>query len=261
MADTKMFRIAAAAALAVAALALPASAAGASQPAAIPSKAAPHPNAKLDPPIDGIIDITQQRVVVSADKRQKFSYDNEIIYWSVTGIRPAAGLKKADLLLFGEGANKTQLAASKLTGTNVDFIAVDSNHATAPKTWYPTVVSKGSGKYEIQNDTNEGLLTCGLTMAVTMLPTDLITITDTYVARGVESTITANGGGEAQLFVMESRAGSEGSWYQGRGEALASSQGAAGPEKVTFTGDGDYYGIVLVQNSGSGTYSISQDCR
>jgi hypothetical protein len=211
--------------------------------------------------VDGIVDITQQRVRAYSGLKQQFAYLNEIIYWSVTGVRLNEGAKSATLAFYADPDNTKLLATSDLPGTDIDFVAVDSNHADAPHIWYPTVTSKGTGTYDIQNDTDEGLLTCALTTQINLGQSDLIWISDSYVPDHIQATITLTGGGDAQIFVMQSKGGQEDTWYQSRAQAIASSDGADGPESAEFLGRRDYYGIVVIQKSGAGPYQLTQDCR
>ena len=64
----------------------------------------------------------------------------------------------------------------------------------------------------------------------------------------------------SRLYLMQSDAETSSTWYQGRADAAASSdqRGTGRTEKIRVTGTDDWYGLVLLNNSGSGTYTLTK---
>lgn len=65
---------------------------------------------------------------------------------------------------------------------------------------------------------------------------------------------------DAELFLMDSDPANPASGVVGRsGAAAASTSGGPGqPESLTFTPQGNCYGVVLVNRAGSGTYTLTR---
>jgi hypothetical protein len=188
---------------------------------------------------------------------EKYSYDATFIYYSVVAVRSEGG--KPSLNLYADEANDTLLAKSNEKAKKTEFVVVDSNHAPVPSTYYPTAKSKG-GESTIELDNDAVILFDDTPTAVTMTADDVVIAHDVFLDAGVEYKLSVSGGGDSALFLMQSDAADPDSYYMSRRDAVASAdkKGAGKPETITVTGTGDWYGLILINNSGGGTYTLTK---
>ncbi len=192
-----------------------------------------------------------------------YSYNTTTVFWSVVGIRPPAG-SDDDLALYDDRAQGTILATSAFGGSTVDFVAVDSNHRPLGD-YYPRVnLFSGGGNYQIELAQGANSLGAGGSQAITMGTGDVVAVRDVFLSAGVAVTLRAVPGNSSQdpeLFLMASDGTNPGTWYQPRVNARvsASAAGPGGTETITFTPTvSDWYGLVLVNKAGSGTYTLTR---
>jgi hypothetical protein len=183
-------------------------------------------------------------------------------YWSVTAIRPPAG-SDYDLDVYDDRAQTAYLGASVFGGSTVDFVAVDTNRRPTGD-YYPRVrrYSGSGGAYQIENARGSDILGYG-TSPIAMGASDVVAVRDVWLTAGVQETFkvaAANAGQDAELFVLRSDAAAS-TWVRSRATAAAAAAGN-GPgaiEQVGYTAPtSGWYGIVLVNKSGSGTYSVTR---
>jgi len=199
-------------------------------------------------------------VEVTAPKgRTAYAYTQSVIYWSVTAARPDSG--KPTLWLYADEDNTDLLAESSTRGAKIEFVAVDTNHAPAPTTYFPTVRSK-DGTSTVELDNAAGIIFDDNPDEFTLSADDVVIVTDVFLDDGVtyKLTVTGPANGDPDLFVMRSAEAEEDSWYQARTDAFAKAgkRPAGEKEKITITGDGSWHGLVLIQQSGSGTYTVKK---
>ncbi|OKI56037.1 hypothetical protein [Micromonospora sp. CB01531] len=190
-----------------------------------------------------------------------FGYSTSSPYWSVVALKPNSG--DLDLQLWDDRGQGAYLAGSAQGGTNVDFVAVDSNRR-ALGDYYPRVVNySGGGGYRIELAQGTVVLNAG-SSTITMGTNNVVTVRDTYLTAGVPVTIsvaTTNTGQDAELFVLDSDPANAGSWIRSRSAAVATatSGGAGATETITFTpARSAWYGVVVINKAGSGNYTLTR---
>jgi hypothetical protein len=93
---------------------------------------------------------------------------------------------------------------------------------------------------------------------------DVVQVRDTLLHQGQEVTIEvdpATAGQNPELYLMGSTAGQPNTYVRGRAQAVAQSTGggAGATETITFTApDTGFYGVVVINRSGSGSYELSR---
>ena len=194
---------------------------------------------------------------------QNYGFNTSTNYWSVVAIRPNS-VTDYDLTVFDDRGFGSLLGGSGLGAGAVDFIAIDSNRR-AFGDYYPRVnVFSGSGNYDIQLAQGAQVLAPG-SSAIPMGFTDVVAVRDVFLTAGETTTFRAtpnNGGQDAQLFIMGDDPATPSTFLQPRGLALAfsTSGGAGASEQLAFTAPTSaWYGLVLVNASGSGTYTLTRD--
>jgi len=194
-----------------------------------------------------------------------YSFNTTTAYWSVVAIRPPAGADY-DLTLFDNLGQTTQLSVSNLGGSTVDFIAIDSNAGRRPLGDYYPRVAKFSGTGSFAVELGQGSLTLGAASStqIVMGSTKVVAVRDTSLTANVPVTIKVTPSSatqDAELFIVNSVAGSPSTFIRARGAALktASAKGPGLVETITFTPTtSGWYGIVLVNKAGSGTYTLAR---
>ncbi|WP_328494769.1 hypothetical protein OHS59_19965 [Streptomyces sp. NBC_00414] len=190
-----------------------------------------------------------------------YRYDTEFRFWSVVALRPGAD-DDYELELYDDRA-MTQRLGQSLSGRGAtDFIAVDSNVDNRELgDYYPRVVhSFGSDPYTIEvADGGKVLPHTGDQR--TMADDDLVEVWDTCTDAEQSITVTpSDPTQDAELYIVASRPGPDTS-VVGRQQILTGSVlGNAGePESVEFTPPAglDCFGVVLINKSGSGMYSLA----
>jgi hypothetical protein len=189
-----------------------------------------------------------------------FSFATNGPFWSVVAVKPGVDF---DLDLYDDRPQTTNLAGSAAGGTNVDFVAVDSNRRPFGD-YYPRVKQfSGSGSYLIQLAPGGGTLDSTTTQSISMGSGDVVAVRDTLLTAGRTATftVTASGSGDAKLFVLGSKAADPATWVQGRPSALVArnTAGPGGTETATVTAPEDgWYAVVIVNRSGTGSYNLSR---
>ncbi|MGN9814620.1 hypothetical protein ACTMUQ_04650 [Streptomyces sp. SD11] len=193
--------------------------------------------------------------------RHNYRYDTAFRFWSVVALRPGAN-DDYELELYDDRA-MTQRLGQSLSGRGAtDFVAVDSNvNNRELGDYYPRVTHNfGADPYVIEVADGGKLLPLTGDQR-TMGANDLVEVWDTCTDAKRSITVTPSGATQdAELYVVASRPGPDTSVI-GRQQILAGSVsgGAGAPESVEFTPPAglDCFGVILINKSGSGTYSLS----
>lgn len=178
-------------------------------------------------------------------------------YWNAIGLRPSPG--DYDLFLFnnsvyGDPVDHAWLEDSTLSGTMLDFVVVDGNHA--PTGDYYTTVSafSGSDNYFIEHAIWELDVMNGTYGPYTISPSNVLRVWDTWLSAGVRKYFAVkpvSGNADLGMALMDSDGGTSATWYQGRSQAVSSSDsaGSGGSEYINYqTTTSDYMGLVVWNN-------------
>jgi hypothetical protein len=191
-----------------------------------------------------------------------FSYNTTTFYWSVVAVRPPTGADY-DVYLYDDWSQTAFLGGSAFGGSTVDFVAVDSNRR-AFGDYYPRVIDfAGTGTYQIELAQGTSILSPG-SNTISMGWSNVVSVQDTFLTAGVPVTISvapSNFGQDPELFLMGDDPANAATWVRGRPFALASSiaGGFGATETLTFTPTTSaWYGVVVVNKSGSGTYTLTR---
>ncbi|MBB5868216.1 hypothetical protein F4553_001595 [Allocatelliglobosispora scoriae] len=188
-----------------------------------------------------------------------YGYNTGSNYWSVVAVRSTGA--DYDLQLFDDRAQTVNLGTSTFGGTTIDFVAVDSNRRPLGD-YYPNAFAySGTGNYQVELAQGFDVLGAATSQAIAMGTNDVVTVRDVSLTAGVPVTFTVSGAGDAELFLMSSDAATPATWVRGRPSAVAtaSAAGAGGTETFTFTPTvTQWYGLVLINKAGSGTYTLSR---
>ncbi len=194
----------------------------------------------------------------------RFATYSNVNYWSAVAVRPPAGADD-DLYVYDNSNLTGYLAGSSYSGDVIDFVAQDSNRRTSGDWTYPVAHQyAGSGRYQIEYG-NDALILSDSTNSISMGSSEIIEIRDSLHTAGVPTyyrVVPSNGGQNPEMFLMESTAGSPGTYVQGRGAAVAasSSAGPGGAEAFSHTAPASQYdGLVLINRAGSGAYTLYRD--
>lgn len=122
----------------------------------------------------------------------------------------------------------------------------------------------GTGSFAVE--LGQGSLTLGAASStqIVMGSTKVVAVRDTSLTANVPVTIKVTPSSatqDAELFIVNSVAGSPSTFIRARGAALksASAKGPGGVETITFTPTtSGWYGVVLVNKAGSGTYTLAR---
>ena len=184
-----------------------------------------------------------------------FSFNQQDVYWSVTGLRPPPGVDY-DLQLYDDPSYSSQLASSVRGAGEVDFIVGDHNHSREGMHYPKAVRYGGSGSYTIEWESGQDALTIpGTTNAIFWGSTTVVKVWDVSMAVGTHCTFTLNMvSGTADMGIALFR--SDGSpYYAGRTAAAASadSHGSGQGETLSYTAPAtDWYGVVVWSNNAAG---------
>jgi len=185
-----------------------------------------------------------------------YSYNTTSNYWSVIAVRPNAG-SAVDLNLYDDFNQFSFLKSSNRPANTPDFIAVDSNRRPLGD-YYPRVFGTGSYVTELAQGSNT--LPVG-SQSVVMGSTDIAVVRDVFLTAGVRNTfrvVPGNSSQDPSLFLFGSTADSS-TWIKNGDQASRSAalRGAGGAESFSVTpATSGWYGLVVVQSSGSGTYTL-----
>jgi hypothetical protein len=212
----------------------------------------------------------QSPIPAGSSNDHHYVYNTTTNYWSVAAIRnPGADY---DLFLYDDYGEGSQLAASTYGGSTLDFVAVDSNRR-AFGDYYARVYnySGSTSNYQIelaqgsQQAKKGGAQPDVGSQVVTMGSSEVVAVRDTLQSAGVPmfvKLVPTNGGQDGAIFLLQSDPGNSATWVQGRPSAVASadSSGAGGSEAFSYTpAFSEFYGLVILNNSGSGNYNLYVD--
>ncbi|MFF1299541.1 MULTISPECIES: hypothetical protein [unclassified Streptomyces] len=199
------------------------------------------------------------------EQQHNYRYDTSTVFWSVTAIRPPANVDY-DLYMYDDPDLQQLLGLSLGTGDTIDFVAVDSA-VRGMGDYYPAVrrpaLEPGGGEYRIELSNPSRLLVSPATQTMNGND-DIVSVWDFCPGTpGGDVTLTAtpsDSSQDAELFLMDSDPANPASGVVGRSGAAASSTsgGPGQPESLTFTPQGNCYGVVLVNRAGSGTYTLTR---
>ena len=121
----------------------------------------------------------------------------------------------------------------------------------------------GSGNYVIESAQGSSTLGIG-SVQIPMTTSDVVAVRDVNLAAGTATFKVTPGSvsQDAELFLVSSTSSSS-TWIRARNAAVASASatGANGVEQFSFTvtaATAGWYGLVLVNKSGSGTYTLTR---
>jgi hypothetical protein len=191
-----------------------------------------------------------------------FGFTTNVVFWQVVAVRPGTNGAQ-NLELFDDRNQAQSLGSSNQPGADTDFVAIDSNRR-ALGDYYPRVTQAGAttGGYQIELAQSTTQLIDRETL--NMAAGDVVVVRDTLLHQGQEVTIEVNpatAGQNPELYLMGSTAGQPATYVRGRAQAVAQSTGggAGATESVTFTApDTGFYGVVVINRSGSGSYELSR---
>ncbi|MEV0675288.1 hypothetical protein AB0I60_02065 [Actinosynnema sp. NPDC050436] len=190
-----------------------------------------------------------------------FSFTTNVAFWQVVAVRPGPGGEQ-DLELFDDRNQTRSLGTSTQPGAGTEFIAVDSNRR-ALGDYYPRVTQAGgTGGYQVELAQSATQLVNRETFA--MAAGDVVVVRDILLAQGREVTIEvdpATAGQNPELYLLGSTAGQPDTYVRSRAQAVAQATGggAGDTETITFTAPTTgFYGIVVVNRSGGGSYELSR---
>jgi hypothetical protein len=194
-----------------------------------------------------------------------FTIETKTVFWSVIAVSPDNRKGDVNLSLYSDEAHKKLIKDSTRGTTQTDFIAIDSNHNPLGQFYVQTYLKKGTGigNYRIEYAQGESIFDEDVE-EIPMAATDLVVVRDTFLLADHTYQITVVPSTQEQdpsLFLMWSRPKTENTWYRSRNNAImAASAGVAGvTETITFTPEvSDWYGVVLINEAGDGTYTLSR---
>lgn len=189
-------------------------------------------------------------------------------YWTAFGVRPATGAT-ASAWLYGDDAYTiTTLAASDQSGSGVNYVVADLNHAPTGLVYPRFRRTSGSGAIdcEWEGGANAIVHTPGTNQSFDLdwPPFDVVEVYDLYVDGGV------SGGRDVQIMVQDLTgtkdfgialfASSGAAYYSGSNGAVASadSYGAGGTETFQYhLTTTDWFGLVVFnQNDAGGSFRL-----
>lgn len=213
-----------------------------------------------DPGVYTLSDDAAQSLGYPYPKARKYQYNQSVVYWAATGVRPNSG-SDWDIRLYSDTGFGTQLASSAYGGTAVDFVVADYNHSpTGVDAIYVSRYSGTSGATVEYEDGTESF-SYPNSYSTTWDAGDVVEIFDYYVGSApinlnFKLDITS---GSADLgFGLFKSNGS--SYYAGRSGmvAYADANGAGGDETFDYNVTAnDWYGIIVwANNTASASYTL-----
>lgn len=181
--------------------------------------------------------------------------------WNAAGLRVPSGhdydISLYDGSAFGNPDDHVWLEDSTLGGSELDFVVIDANHAPLEPYFLEAESYSGSGgTYDIEWATRTDVATDGSYGPYSFGSADVLRTWDLPVNNGEEKHIhvdVASGDGDLGIALFDSDGGNSSSWYQGRSQAIASSDSGAGGVNeglIHSASETDTYGMVL-WNKGS----------
>jgi hypothetical protein len=194
--------------------------------------------------------------------RHNYSMTTSTDYWSAVVIRP--GTNDYDLSLYGDSGLTSLLAGSDYGTGVMDYTAIDSNRQ-ALATYYPSVNQfAGSGTYDIEAAQGSTTLSAGSSTA-TMGTQDVASIRDSFQNAGVPvyvRVVPSSASQQGEVALLGDDPATASTWVQGRSAAKADSGVSAAGQPFGFVytpGVSEYYGLLLMNAAGSGTYTLYVD--
>ena len=183
-------------------------------------------------------------------------------FWSVVALwSPGDG--DMDLELFADKAHTSSLGRSAFGTGLTDFIAVDRSLVTKSEVFPQAQAYSGSSVYAVE--LAQGLDTLGSSSKeFYMQNEDLVRVYDSYLSAGVTYTFVLDPLGpysDGDLFLVGSKPGDPTTGVQRRIDAIKVGAKQAWGETETFTftpAVSDTYGVVVLNQSGSGSYALSR---
>jgi hypothetical protein len=191
-----------------------------------------------------------------------YSFVTTIPYWTVFGARTTGA--DYDVSVYDDYAQFVNLGSSTYGSSTIDFVAIDGNRRAAGD-YYPRVYQfSGTGNYTAEYHEGSTILDAGSAF-ITMNTNDVVTTRDSFQTAGVPvyvRVVPSNGTQDAELFLMGDDPAVSSTWVRGRSSAVASATvtGAGQAESLVYTpAFTEYYGLVVVNKAGSGTYTVYVD--
>lgn len=197
--------------------------------------------------------LTDDVSFLSALDLRLFNYDPAPGYWSVIGARPLDAATNTDVRLFTDDNFATELGRSDYIGDEVDFIAVDYNHASSAADYLR--VSREAGAANHRTEWEQGTeFSAGIDIG-SWEANDVAEIYDaqltggvTYFLREYHSNLASSF--DTGLYLMSS---ADADYVNERDEFAAFSNSRAaslGGEWLTYTAPAtDWYGVTLMTNN------------
>lgn len=188
-----------------------------------------------------------------------FNYDPNAVYWSVVGNRPTSG-DNTTVRLFNDSTYQTELETSNNyngpSPNNVDFIAVDYNHASGAVDYPRVILNSGTGVHRTEWEHDADIVT-GIMPTEAWAAGHVVKVWDANLTGNVPYMLRSYSGTIDQgLYFFSS---TDADYYKRRSTfaAGANFRPASEGEWVSFTPTvTDWYGVVQVVNDeGSGSYA------
>jgi len=178
-------------------------------------------------------------------------------WWAIALRSPSGG--DYDIALYNESQYGNPVSFTWLedstTSQNVDIVVIDRNHASS-KSYYPIVYPwSGSGTYSIQRAIMGGSINTG-SVSQTTTPAFVAKVWDIPMTAGVTkyfSIVPFGGNADLGVLLFDSDPATSSTFYQGRSQAVASSDiaGAGAIEQFSYTPSAsDTLGLVVYNNQG-----------
>lgn len=188
-----------------------------------------------------------------------FNYDPNAVYWSVIGNRPTAG-DNTTVKLFNDSTYQTELETSNsyngVSPSNIDFIAVDYNHASGAIDYPRIILESGTGTHRTEWEHDADVIS-GINPTESWLAGHVNKVWDAFLTDGVPYMLRSYSGSIDQgLYFFRS---ADGDYYKERGDYASASnfRSAAEGEWVSYTPtETDWHGVVqIVNDEGAGSYA------
>ncbi len=210
---------------------------------------------------------SQQTLGTPPISRDYFRFSASTL-WNAVGIRsPSASNYNIYLYsgsAFGNPDDHDWLEDSTLSGTAVDFVVVDRNHAPSGNYFAEVRAVSGTGNYPTEWATHSAdTVDMGTYGPYVMTSSDVLRVWDsqlTDTARKYFAVVPTSGNADLGMALMDSDPASSASWYQGRSQRKveADSAGAGGAEYMNYLNpsDTDWMGLVVWNNGATTTTSF-----
>jgi hypothetical protein len=201
--------------------------------------------------------------VPSAGAIETYRFNTTTNYWSVVGVRPPSGAETDMLVLDTNTLPPIVLKQSGRSGSEVDFVAIDSNFR-AFGDYYPWIThgAKQTANYQVEVAQGRNQFSVGSSELINMNAQQFLAVRDVWLNAGQTATFTAQpaSGQNVELYLMASNGGDSAAWLRNSTDAaVAANAGGSGvSEKITYTAPSSgWYGLVVVNASqGSSTTAL-----